>query len=294
MELYQVIILSIIHGITEIAPISGYTHFMVIPWIFEWTNIVLFNIEFKTFIISLHLGVILGLIVCFQKEWRKLFKAGIQNKKENKSVKDKKIFWYIMLGTIPGGIILIILNSLFINKLATPIFTGIVTVLFGIILSYIDAKKETTQTFEKLTLKQGILIGLAQSLSFIPGVSSTTITIIVGRMLNIERKNILKYSFMILLPITIINLIMQCFNVIKFHIDFSIIIGIILTSVTTIWCVKWLLKYIEKKSFRFFANYRIIIGVIILAISFLNSELIWKIINSLDQEFYKQLVKLLY
>ena len=294
MEIYQVIILSIIQGISEISPISSYTFLNAIPWIFNWTKIDLFSIEYKSFIIALYIGTILALLLCFYKEWKKLILAGYNQIKKKEKTPEGKIFVYMAVGVIPGGILLFILYWLFGRRLATPLITGILTLIFGILLAYIDRKNETTVTYDKLTLKQSFLLGFSQCLSFIPGLSSVTTSVLVGRKFKMNRKNILKYSFMLLLPITIVNLIIQCFYTTTFKLNLQMILGTIITFMVTVLFINVFLEYVEKKTFKVFVNCRIVLGIIILLIWFFRSDLLWICINSFDPQIYKALVKLLY
>ncbi len=112
-----------------------------------------------------------------------------------------KMFWYLVLATIPGGAIGFILDKFLEDVLTTPIVIGIALIVMGILLYIVDRKAKSDITYKEMSLKQTFLIGLSQALAFIPGVSRSGVTMTTGRMLGIERESVAKYSFLLSTPI---------------------------------------------------------------------------------------------
>ena len=105
MEIYQSVILGIVQGLTELLPISSSAHLNIIPWMFGWINNPGFAEAFKGFDVALHFGTLLAIAIYFFKDWLNLIKGGFDQVVKKKKTVEGRMFWYIVLATIPGGII---------------------------------------------------------------------------------------------------------------------------------------------------------------------------------------------
>lgn len=266
MNIIQALILGIVQGLTELLPISSSAHLAIIPWIFDWTKSEEFRIAFEGFDVALHAGTLLAIGIFFFKDWISLIKGGYKKvvKKENSI--EGRMFWYIVLATIPGGIIGFLLDHFVGDKLTTPLIIAIALIVMGIILYIVDKKAKSTIDYEHMTLKETFLIGFAQSLAFIPGVSRSGVTMTVARMLNVDRKSAAKYSFMLSAPIVLAATI---FKLKDFVFSVPFFVGIFASFLVGIVVIKFLLQYLQKGSFKGFAIYRVIAGVVIIALTFI-------------------------
>ena len=137
----------------------------------------------------------------------------------------------------------------------------------GIILYVVDKKAKSTTNYEKISLKQSILIGASQAIAAaFPGVSRSGITMTVARALKLDRESAAKFSFMLAMPITLAAVI---FDLTSFQFDLALILGILASFIVGVLVIKFLLDFLKKGSFKVFAIYRIIFGIIILGICFL-------------------------
>ena len=136
----------------------------------------------------------------------------------------------------------------------------------GIILYVVDKKSKSTVEYKKITLKQSMLIGVSQALAAaFPGVSRSGITMTVARSLNIDRESAAKYSFMLAAPIIAAAVI---FDLGKFTFGLPFFIGVIASFLVGVLIIKFLMDYLKKGSFKVFAIYRVIIGVIVIGLFF--------------------------
>jgi len=259
MEIYQSIILGIVQGLTELLPISSSAHLFLIPWLFSW------NVP-EAFDVALHFGTLLAIGIFFFKDWLELIKGGYNLAIKKEKTTEGKLFWYIVIATIPGGIIGFILDKYAEEILTKPLIIAIALIVMGILLYLVDkySKKETE--YKDLTFKQTFLIGLSQALAFIPGVSRSGITMTTGRLLHIKREAVAKYSFMLSAPIVLAATI---FKLSEFTFNIPFIIGVITSFIVGIFVIKFLLEYLKKGSFKIFAIYRVIIGAIVIAYLFI-------------------------
>ena len=263
MTILQSIILGIVQGLTELLPISSSAHLNLIPWIFNWTASADFNTAFEAFDVALHAGTLLAILIFFFKDWIKLIIGAFNQVVKKQKTSEGRMFWYIVLATLPGGIIGFALDHFLEDYLTKPIIIAIALIVMGIILYIVDKKCKSETKYEDMTLKQTFLIGLSQCLAFIPGVSRSGITMTTGRLMGVTRESAAKYSFMLSAPIVFAATI---YKLKDFVFSIPFVIGVITSFIVGIFVIKFLLEYLRKGSFKIFAIYRVVIGIIVIAI----------------------------
>lgn len=255
MEIYQAVILGIVQGLTELLPISSSAHLNLIPTIFNWSVP-------ESFDVALHFGTLLAIGLFFFKDWIGLITGGFKKVFKKEDSVDGRMFWYIVAATIPGGAIGFILDKYAEGILTKPLIIAIALIVMGIILYFVDKNSSTKTEYEEMTFKQTFLIGFSQCLAFIPGVSRSGITMTTGRLMGIERESVAKYSFLLSTPIVFAATVLK-FKDFVFNIPFFI--GVFASFLVGIFVIKFLLEYLKKGSFKIFAIYRVIFGIIIIA-----------------------------
>lgn len=256
MTIFQSVILGIIQGITEFLPVSSSAHLNIFPYFWGWDNIP------ESFDIALHFGTLLALCIYFFKDWINLITAGYKQlvKKENST--EGRIFWYIVIATIPTGLL-----SLVLDKFSEKYFIGmlpiaIALIVMGIILYLIDKNMPEDVKLEDINLKQGFLVGLSQALAAaFPGVSRSGITITTARFFKIDRGSSAKYSFLLSVPVIFAAVAVK---ITDFVFDLPFIIGVLVSFLVGLLVIRVLMKYLEKGSYKVFAIYRVILGIVIL------------------------------
>lgn len=266
MTVIQAIILGVVQGLTEFLPISSSAHLNVFPWIFGWDEIS------ESFDVALHLGTLFAILIFFFKDWIKLIKGGFNQVFKKEKTIDGKIFWYLVIATIPAGIL-----SLVLDKLSDLIINGnlnvemgliaVALIVMGIILYIVDKKASSKTDYENISLKQSIFVGVSQALAAaFPGVSRSGITMTVARLLKIDRESAAKFSFLLAAPIVAAAVLA---DITSFSISLPFLIGILASFIVGLIVIKFLMDYLKKGSFKVFAIYRIIFGIIILGIIFI-------------------------
>lgn len=259
MEIYQALILGIVQGLTELLPISSSAHLTIIPWIFNW------NIP-EAFDVALHFGTLLAIVLYFFKDWMELIKGGYKYVAKKEKTVQGRMFWYIVLATIPGGIVGFLLDHFLNGVLNRPIIIAIALIVMGIILYVVDKNAKSKVKYEEMTLKQTFLIGVSQALAFIPGVSRSGITITTARAMGVTREAAAKYTFLLSTPIVFAATVLK-FKDFVFNLPF--IVGVVSSFIVGLLVIKFLLKYLQKGSFKAFAIYRVIAGIVIILITFI-------------------------
>lgn len=262
MEIYQSIILGIVQGLTELLPISSSAHLNLIPWFFNW------NIP-ESFDVALHLGTLFAITIFFFKDWLGLIKGGYEQVVKKKKSTEGKIFWYIVAVTIPTGIFSLLLDNFseFICEkfgIEMPLI-AIALIVLGIVLYVVDKKAPSEVKYEDMTFKQSFLIGISQAIAAaFPGTSRSGITMTVARALKIDRESAAKYSFLLSTPIILAAVLV---SIADFELSLAFFLGVLFSFLTGIIVIKFLLNYLKKGSFKIFAIYRVILGIIVIAIS---------------------------
>ena len=265
----DIIILGIIQGIAEFLPISSSAHLIIFREIFGLGSNIGSNIELA-FDLALHFGTLLAIVIFFFKELWKLLIDGLT--KGNKT-NDGKLFWFLILATIPAGIVGVLFEDVFDSFFRKQLWLiALALIIMGIIIYLVDKKSKADKSMKDLKWYQALIIGCAQVFALIPGFSRSGTTITASRALGLDREDSAKFSFYLSIPVvagaTLFSLIKD--NTITIISENLMIfgIGILISFIVGLLCISFLLKYIKKNDFKIFMIYRIILGLIVLVMLF--------------------------
>ena len=271
MEILHSLILGVVQGLTELLPVSSSAHLKLFPWVFGWSDIS------ESFDVALHIGTLLAIIIFFYKDWVQLIKGGYNQVVKKKKSTEGKIFWYIVIATIPTGIACLVLDKLSgklieilsgvfkTSQINTQMFIiAIALIVMGIILYVVDKNSKSKIKYKDITFKQSLLISLSQAIAAaFPGVSRSGITMTVGRKMGVERESVAKFSFLLSTPIVAAAALYELKH---FVFDLPFVIGVLASFIVGMFVIKFLLDYLKKGSFKVFAIYRVALGIIVLII----------------------------
>lgn len=253
MTVLHALILGIVQGLGEFLPISSSAHLVLIPWLFGWEDPGL------TFDVALHMGTLLAVILYFWKDWIRLIKAALRRQASD----DKRIFWYLVVATIPGGLFGLALEKKAETVFRSPLLIGIMMIVMGVLL-YLADKKRQLRKMNTMTMADAIWIGLSQALAIIPGVSRSGSTMTTARFLDITREDAARFSFLMSTPIILGAGVMKLRHLTMASIDLPFSIGVISAFVVGILSISFLLRYLKTSNFGLFVGYRFIIGLIVI------------------------------
>lgn len=265
MDILNVIILGILQGIAEFLPISSSAHLIIARDVFKIGINMASNVEL-TFDLALHFGTLLAIIIYF---WTDLWKILISGLTKGTKESDGKLFWYLILATIPAGIVGVLFEDIFDSFFRKQIWLiALALIVMGIIIYLVDKKSKSTKNLEQMSAIDALIIGISQVFALIPGFSRSGTTITASRALAINRTDSAKFSFFLSVPVvlgaTLFTLIKG--NTIAIISENLVIfgLGILISFITGLLCISFLLKYIKKHDFKLFMIYRIILGIIVL------------------------------
>ena len=261
----QVIILGIIQGIAEFLPISSSAHLIIFRDIFGIGSAMGSEIT-MAFDIALHLGTLLAIAVFFFKDFLNMVIKGF-----TKGVKDKdgKLFFQIVVATIPAAIVGVLFEETIENAIRTNyLLIATALIVMGIIIYLVDKKCKEEKNTKEISFKDAIIIGCSQVFALIPGFSRSGTTIASARCLKVDRESAAKFSFYLSAPVVLGACVLQLLDdgaVSLIMENWAIfILGIVVSFVTGLICIKFLLQYLKKHDFKLFMIYRIILAIIVI------------------------------
>ncbi|MDA8424825.1 MAG: undecaprenyl-diphosphatase UppP [Treponema sp.] len=281
MLAFQSLILGIFQGLSEFIPISSSAHLVIIPWLFNWKDPA---IDSLTFDVELHLGTLVAVIVFFASDIWRLLSAWVRSIVERKigADPDRRMAWYLFAACIPGGIV----GVLFEHKVQTSfhempipqlsmILMAVVIALLGGLMWLADSLASHKRSFDKLSFKDSILIGVAQALAIFPGVSRSGSTITAGLALGLERETAARFSFLLSAPIILGAGLKSLYDFHKSYAGGGISsselaifpIGFLAAAVAGFLCIKFLMAFLKKHSTKVFAWYRLALAAFVLVVA---------------------------
>lgn len=254
------IILGIIQGIGEFLPISSSAHLILVPYLLGWEQSSL------SFDVALHFGTLLAVLVVFFNEWWSLFKGALNKITKKKESFENRMFWYLVVATVPGAVLGFLLDDVVENVFRQKIWLIATSLAVMGVLIYLGDKWASNHykietDFKHISLKQAFLVGLSQALAIIPGFSRSGTTILTARLMGLSKEAATKFTFLLSVPIIAGAAILKLGDLV---INLETIIGIVTAFVVGIFSIKFLLNYIKKHDFSIFAIYRVIFAIIIL------------------------------
>ena len=264
MDIFEILILGFIQGIAEFLPISSSAHLIIFRDIFGIGAGISSNMEL-TFDVALHFGTLLAIGVFFFWDFIKIIQKGF-----TKGVKDEdgKILWYLIAATIPAAIVGVLFEDAIENVIRSNyIVIALALAIMGIIIYLADKYSKQNKTIKKMTLKDAIIIGCSQVFALIPGFSRSGTTIATGRVLGLDRESAAKFSFFLSAPVVLGAVVLQLikgstWSVIVANMS-TFLLGIFVSFVTGLLCIKYLLKYLQKHNFKIFMIYRVVLAIIV-------------------------------
>lgn len=246
----EAVILGIVQGLTEFLPVSSTAHLILFPWFFGWKG----DLNTLSFDIALHTGTLIALLICFCRDWIELI------------TKKQRLFGLIILASIPAGTVGLLLNDFVENHLREPLIISLMLVAVGFLM-LIAEKRNKHKDIERVRLKDAIIIGIAQAIAIIPGVSRSGITISAGLFRGLERDVSARFSFLLSTPIiagaTMLHF--KKFMVSQSNHDLQLFFGGLITSfITGFIAIKFLLNFLKKHPLNLFVYYRFILAVVII------------------------------
>ena len=225
----------------------------------------------KTFDVALHLGTLVGAVAYFRRDiahYLRAFFASIKRRKVQSL--DERVAWALVLGTIPGVIAGVALESVIQDQLGQPWMIAIALGVFGVVLWAVDRRAPIRRRFDSVRPRDGVTLGVAQAAALMPGVSRSGITITAGRLMGIDREGAARFSFLLSLPIIFGAGLYKGVDVVQNGLPpgtaLPFLAGIVASALSGFATIWFLLGYLRRKDFTIFMVYRLAAAAFVLAL----------------------------
>jgi undecaprenyl-diphosphatase len=276
MLLYQAILLAVIQGLTEFLPVSSTAHLILFPWLLGWPDGGL------AFDVALHIGTLAAVLLYFLKDWIELTLAALgmhypASASADLVAHNRRLFWLLAIGTIPGGIAGLLFEKVIEEKLRFPIPIAAALILVGLLMWWADSRPVHTRELSEANLGDALSIGTVQAAALIPGVSRSGSTIIMGLFRGMTRETAARFSFLLSTPIIAGAALKEMPKLLHMSkagtlgIPLSTVaVGILVSGITGYMVIAFFLRYLQTNTLKIFAYYRIAFGILILLFVFLH------------------------
>ena len=273
---WHLIVLAILQGITELFPVSSLGHAVLVPALLHWPM----NRDapwFLPFIVVLHLGTAAALLLFFWRDWWKILTSLVRTR-GRPSEPDARLFWLLVLGTVPAGLIGLALHQRIRLLFGTFTVAAVALAINGILLIAGDALRQRRPRYEleRMGWRQSFLIGIAQALALIPGISRSGATLLAGLGTGLDYAASARFSFLLATPIIGAAGLLEVPKLLHASVSHGLLVTIIgsgLVAAVCAWLSTWfLMRYFrlrEVTALRPFGVYCLLAAGIALLIHFL-------------------------
>jgi undecaprenyl-diphosphatase len=266
--LIQAIILAVIQGITEFLPISSSAHLALAPWLLGWKD------QGLTFDIALHFGTLAAVLIYFFRDWVQVTAQGLglSYRPDPQLSKNPMLLWMLAAASLPIGIFGYLFQKQAETTWRNPFLIGGMLVGVGILMAIGEAVGSRHKRIGQIGIADSLAIGVAQALAIIPGTSRSGITITAGLFRGIERGDAARFSFLLSTPAIAAAGGKAFYDLLKAggipageRLPFAV--GIAVSALTGCLAIKFFLRFLRSNSLRLFIAYRIIFGIIVIALA---------------------------
>jgi undecaprenyl-diphosphatase len=264
MTTIEAVVLGIVQGITEFLPISSTAHLRVVPALLGWAD------PGAAFTAVLQLGSLAAVIGYFMKDLLAMVGASVRALRDRSRPPEPAAhhLLYIIIGTIPVGIAGIALKHKVEGSFRALWIIAAAQIVVGLALAVVEKTSRKTRGFDDLTLRDAMIIGCAQVLALVPGVSRSGITLLAAMSLGLERPSAARFSFLLSVPAVAAAGIFELPKVLKSHEvgHATLAIGLGAAVIASYASIAWLLKFLRTRTTIPFVVYRVALGTLIFAL----------------------------
>ena len=261
MELWHIIVLAVIQGLTEFLPISSSAHLILPSQVFGWPD------QGLAFDVAVHVGTLAAVVWYFRSEVCRLTVAWAGDTVRGRVGQDSGLAWAVIAGTVPAGLAGLLLNDFIESSLRSGLVIAVSTIGFGLVLWWSDAVGRRNRDLPALTMKDAVIIGVAQALALIPGTSRSGITITAALFLGFGREAAARFSFLLSIPLILAAGLLKTLELAEQGgaTDWAAIaLGAALSFVSAVVCIHLFLKFLEQLGLMPFVIYRLVLGLMLL------------------------------
>ena len=267
MPIYQALLLGAVQGITEFWPVSSTAHLALFQWFFGWGKPQL------AFTVALHVGTLVAVVIYFRRRLWGLIKAWFASVRDREigDDRERRLAWFLVLATIPAVIAGLFLHDAAEVLESMPLFMAFMLASVGAILWYADSLKAGDRNLDSMGMRDALAVGIAQAIALAPGVSRSGATMTTALYAGYTREQAAEFAFLLSIPVIAGAALYEGAKVIKDGLPpglgKAMLVGAVTAAIFGWFAVKYLLRYLQKGSFKPFVWYRFALALAVLIVA---------------------------
>ena len=267
MPLVQVVILAVVQGLTEFLPISSSAHLALAPWLLGWKD------QGLTFDIALHSGTLAAVLLYFFRDWLQVVAHGFGSPwgSDDQLRRNPRLLWFLAAATLPVGALGYVFRKQAEEEWRSPVLIGCMLIGVGILMLIAEKAGRRRKDIGQVSWLDSLVIGVAQALAIVPGASRSGITITAGLFRDLDRPAAARFSFLLSTPAIAAAALKAFWDLHKSaeRIDLApFLVGLTVSALTGCLVIAFFLRFLRTHSLKFFIYYRVIFGIIVIALAF--------------------------
>lgn len=271
---FQALILALLQGVSELFPVSSLGHTILVPALLHWRNINRADPTFLAFVVLLHLGTALALIVYYRARWRAIVRALIASVIRGRlsSDRDERIGWLLVVGTIPVGVLGVLFEEPVRALFGSPTPAAVFLAINGLVMFAGEALRRrqmadagrVDHAIEHLSFVQSVLVGFAQSFALLPGISRSGASMVAGLLCDLDHEDAAEFSFLLATPVIFAAALLETRYLVApgAHVALvQAVLGGLVAAIAAYLSVAFLMRYFKSNDLRPFGWYCLIVGV---------------------------------
>ena len=268
MSVLEAIVLGVVQGLSEFLPISSTAHLRIVPAVLGWSD------PGAAFTAVTQLGTIAAVLVYFRVDLRRIasaWVASLRSPRANHGL-DARLGWYILAGTLPISVVGLLLEDEIETSARSLYVSAAALILFSAVMTLSERVATQHRHFDSIRLRDGVLLGLAQALALIPGVSRSGATIAAGLFIGLDRAGAARFSFLLSIPAIVLSGAFQLASILQGPGGgqtglLTLLLATVLAFVSGYLSIAFLLRFLVTHSVNVFVGYRVALGVIVLVLA---------------------------
>ncbi len=280
MTFFQALVLALLQGVSELFPVSSLGHTILIPAVLGWHNVDRASASFLAFVVVLHLGTALALIVFYRSEWYAIVRALVKSVVRGRlsDDRDERIGWRLVVATIPVGILGFVFEVPVRRLFGSPAPAASFLIVNGLVMFAGEALRRhqrrtagrRDKPIERLSYAGGLAVGAAQALALLPGISRSGISMVAGLLCDLDHEDAARFSFLLATPVILAAALLEMpklFVPAAHVVLVQAAVGGIAAGVAAYLSVAFLTRYFRSNDLRPFGWYCVVVGAICLILA---------------------------
>jgi undecaprenyl-diphosphatase len=264
-DFFEAVVLGIIQGLTEFLPISSSAHLRIYPELFGWED------PGAAFTAVIQIGTEIAVLLYFRKDIWRIATTWLRSlvRPEYRGHLDARMGWFIIIGSLPIVVLGVLLKDVIERDFRSLWLIGCTLVVLGVVLGIADRVGSTSKRLEHLGLRDAVLMGAAQALALVPGVSRSGATLSMGRFLGYDRETATRYAFLLAIPAVIGAGVFELKDIPGSDNPYGwgpTIVATVVSFVVGYAAIAWLLRFVTTRSYTPFMLYRVALGALVLVL----------------------------